>query len=110
MSGPMIKTTKGESLFLWRRRQGLSQPEAAAQFKVSVDTYREWEADQRTKDQPRQLLGGALKPHEVCVIKRRREKLTQREVGRRMGCTRLWVHQMEAGQGPVERLREFWGV
>ena len=33
----------------------------------------------------------------------------QREIAAALGCTRLWVIQMEDGKAPVERLREYWG-
>lgn len=104
-----ITPTKGESLLIWRRREGFNQVEAARAFDVSVDKYREWEADRSPADQPRKHLG-QLKPNEVCLLSRRREGLTQREVAVKMGCTRLWVIQMEDGSAPVDRLREFWGV
>lgn len=104
-----ITPTRGESLLLGRRRKGLNQLQAAAERNVHVDRYREWEADRRTEDQPFQRLG-RLKPNEVCFILRRRAGRTQREVAEVIGCTRLWVLQMEDGKAPVERLREYWGV
>lgn len=105
----VITPTRGESLLLWRRREGLNQTQAAAAFEVHVDKYREWEADRSPADQPRKHLG-QLKPHEVCLLKRRRAGITQREVAAEIGCTRLWVIQMENGDAPTERLCEFWGV
>lgn len=109
MSGPLITPTKGESLFLARRRAGINQIDAAARHGVHPDVYREWEADKRTKDQPWKRLG-ALKINEVCVLLRRRAKMTQRQLAVTMGCTRLWVIQMENGEAPADRLREHWGV
>lgn len=109
MSGPIINPTKGESLFIARRRAGLNQMEAAEEHGVHVDTYRDWEADKRTKDQPWKRLG-ALKIHEVCVLLRRRAGKTQRQLSASMGCTRLWIVQMETGEAPADRLREYWGV
>lgn len=109
MSKPLIKPTKGESLFIARRRKNINQSEAAEHFGVHVDIYREWEADRRVKDQPWQRLGN-LKFHEVCVILRRRKKWTQLQLADRIGCTRLWVVQMEAGEAPADRLRDFWRI
>lgn len=109
MSGPLITPTKGESLFLARRRAGINQVEAAQRHGVHVDKYREWEADERTKDQPWARLG-ALKINEVCVLLRRRAGITQRQLAETMGCTRLWINQMERGEAPADRLREHWGV
>lgn len=109
MAGKTVTPTKGESLFIWRRRKGLNQVDAAAEFNTSSDTYREWEAGRRTHDLPRQHLG-QLKPHEVCVLMRRREKLTQLQLATAMGVTRLWINRMETGQVPLDRLRDHWGV
>ena len=104
-----VTPTKGESLIIWRRRKGFNQVQAAAEFDVHPDRYRDWEADKRLEDQPRQHLG-PLKPHEVCYLLRRRDNKTQREVAADIGMTRLWVIKMEEGTAPVERLREYWGV
>lgn len=112
MAGKTVITTKAEALYLWRRRQaGMSQTLAAAALGVGVDIYRDWETGRRDHDVPqmRKRLG-ALKPCEVCAILRRREGLTQRQLAKLMGCTRLWVLQMEAGNAPDDRLREHWGV
>lgn len=109
MSAPLITPTRGESLFIARRRKGLNQIDAAAARGVHPDVYRAWETDQRTHDQPYQRLG-ALQLNEVCVVVRRRAKKTQREVAKALGCTRVWVNRMETGMEPAERLREYWGV
>jgi len=103
-----VTPTKGESLLLHRRRKGLNQIEAAKEYGVHPDRYREWEADRRLDDQPCQHLG-QLKPHEVCFLLRRRSGKKQREIAAALGCTRLWLIQMESGNAPVERLREYWG-
>lgn len=103
-----VTPTKGESLLLHRRRKNLNQIEAAKEYDVHVDKYRDWEADRRQDDQPSQHLG-ELKPHEVCFLLRRRAGKTQREVAAALGCTRIWLIQMESGNAPVKRLREHWG-
>ena len=108
MSGPLITPTKGEALFVWRRRAEMNQVDAAEELGVSPDKYREWEAD-RGGDIPRKAVG-QLKDYEAYTLLRRRKKMTQDEVARRIGVSRLWVHQMEAGQGPIERLAQFWGA
>lgn len=104
-----LTPTRGESLLLARRRKGMNQIEAANEYAVHVDKYRDWEADRRTDDQPRAHLG-QLKPHEVCFILRRRAGKTQREIAAALGVSRLWVIQMEDGKAPVDRLREYWGI
>lgn len=104
-----VTPTRGERLLIARRREKLSQESAAAQYGVSVDTYRDWEMDVRTKDVPHVQVGH-LKAHEICFLFRRRAGQTQRQIAVAMNCTRLWVVQMERGEVPADRLREYWGV
>lgn len=104
-----VTPTRGERLLLARRRAGQNQAEAADALGVSIDTYREWETDVREKEQPHKQLG-ELKPHEICFLMRRRAGKTQRQIAVEMNCTRLWIIQMEAGEAPVDRLREYWGL
>lgn len=108
MSNP-LKLTRGERLFIWRRRKGINQEHAAYRFKVHVDIYRDWERDKREKDQP-SMNAGSLSISETCVILRRRAGMTQRELADKMEITRLWVIQMEDGVAPIDRLRRYWGV
>lgn len=103
-----ITLTKGESLLIWRRRLGFNQIQAAGECNVQPDHYRDWEMDKR-EDAPRRLLG-QLKPHELCLILRRRAGKTQREIASALGCSRLWLIHIENGNAPVERLCDYWGV
>lgn len=107
-TGAQVTPTHGESLLLDRRRKNHTQVEAAVAHQVSVDVYRDWEAD-HGGDIPRMQLG-QLKPHEICLILRRRAKLTQKQLAAKLGVTRLWVIQMENGEVATERLTSFWGV
>lgn len=109
MAKTTVTPTKGEALFIWRRRRGLRQVEEAANRGVHPDVYRDWEADRRPDTQPRQQLG-PLKPHEMCVLLRRRAGMKQKELAQILGCTRLWVIKMEEGTAPSGMLREYWGV
>lgn len=103
-----VTPTKGESLLIWRNRTATSQVAAAESYGVSVDRYRDWEADKR-EDQPKVYLGD-LRQHEICLLLRRRSGKTQREVAAALGLTRLWMIKMEGGEVPIERLTEYWGV
>lgn len=109
MAKKQLILTAGESLLIHRRRNSLGQVEAAKNYGVHADIYRDWEADKRKKDQPR-YSAGSLKTHEVCYLLRRREGISQRELAGKIGMTRMWVIKMEEGTAPVERLREHWGV
>lgn len=102
-----LKPTRGESLLLERRRKAENQLQAAARYGVHVDTYRAWETDERPEDVP-PYNAGHLKPHEVCLLRRRRSGKTQREVAAALGMTRLWVIKMELGEASVDRLKGYW--
>jgi len=104
----LITPTIPESLILYRRRQKFNQVRAAAKFGVTYDAYRDWEKPGSRLGLRQQL--GALKPHEVCYLKRRRAGKTQKEIAREVGTSRLWVIRMEAGHAPVGRLRDYWEV
>ncbi len=105
---PPFLTSNPESLVVWRRRKEYNQTQAAAEFGVHVDRYRAWEAG-RGEPIPRRLLG-QLRTHEKCFLMRRRRGLTQKALARLMGCTRLWVIQMEDGKAPADRLKQYWKV
>ena len=102
-----LKPTRGESLLLERRRKAENQLQAAVRYGVHVDTYRAWETDERPEDVP-QYNAGHLKPHEVCLLRRRRAGKTQREVAAAIGMTRLWVMKMELGEASIDRLKGYW--
>ncbi len=109
MSAAVITPTRGEILLLYRRRKGLNQIDAAKEYGVHPDHYRDWEADRRLDDQPQQHLG-QLSHNEICYLLRRRSGKTQREVAAAIGCTRLWLIRMEKGKAPIDRLRQYWGI
>lgn len=99
--------TRAEALLILRRRRGENQIEAAARHRVPVSRYREWEANRGGP--PATRLGG-LSLREVVYLARRRAGMTQREVAEQIGCSKLWVVQMENGPAPVDRLRDYWKV
>lgn len=73
-----------------------------------MDKYRDWEAN-KGEGVPRKNLG-AVKSHESCYLLRKRARYTQRQLAVLLGCTRLWLIQMEDGRAPVERLKTYWGI
>lgn len=104
----VVTPSRGESLVIWRRRNGLSQKQAAQVCGVSPDRYREWESGNVAS--PKRYHAGQLTPQEMCILLRRRKGWTQEELARRMGCTRTWIQNMETGKAPADRLRTYWGV
>ena len=105
-----LTLTKGERLLLDRKRRAETQAQAAVRYNVSPKIYGLWERDQYEASMgiDTSFLLGRLKPHERCLIRRRREQLTQGALAKRMGCSRWWLLRMEQGEAPVRDLVEYW--
>lgn len=99
------EVTIGERLLIFRRRDGISQAEAAQQHGVSRNMYGEME---RAESEPCIIV--ELSVPEKCLIMRRRRGYTQQECADRLGVTRFWYNQMEKGSAPVAELAKFWGI
>ena len=98
--------TRGERLLISRRRDGISQREAAAEACISLYLWRQWETG-LSDDVPDTLLG-KLAEHEVYVILRTRAKIPLNELAATLGISRWWLCQMEYGRTSVDRLAEYW--
>ena len=105
----MLKTTKSEDLLIYRMRKRITQPQAAIEYGVAFGTYRNWEKDSSyiPKDEilPHFIT---LSSRERYVLLRRRAKLTQAQLGARIGYSRQWVNKMEAGLESDIPLQEYW--
>ena len=101
------RLTEAEKLFLWRRRLGLTQMEAAIKLGVSTDQIWTWEDGNMKIPMP---TINVVSPNdvEICVLKRRRANMTQKEVAKQLKVSRLWVNKMESGDVSVDRLVSFW--
>jgi DNA-binding transcriptional regulator YiaG len=99
--------TRAERLILARRRDEISQPDAAAQHGVSIDTYKRWETGRY--EGPRVALGWLAK-HEECFVLRRRARMSRSDLATRLGVSLSWVTQMERGRGAVDRLHTYWSA
>lgn len=104
----MLCPTGPEALYVQRRRLQISQAERAAQLKIPEYLYVDYENEKR--DVPKKLVPKmrVFSDIEECVIKRRRCHMTQEDVAKELGMSRLWVNRMEQGTEPAERLIEFW--
>lgn len=100
-----IELTSGEKLFLWRRRKGMSQNQAAKHFKMSRRQYLKMEFDQAPSPT---ITLGQLTPQEKCIMYRRHSGMTQLEVAEELKVTRLWVNHMENGKGSIDTLLWYW--
>lgn len=100
--------TKGERIFIWRRRKKLNQKQAGEELGLKRHEIFRIEKGLKVRcGIPVQPLGN-LKPLEICVLKRRRAKMTQTELGKKIGCSRWWVNQMELGLEDSGKLVKFW--
>lgn len=99
--------TPAERLFLHRFRNKQTQKEAAEENGVSLNMYRGWE---RGEGKVPKVPLGTIKPHEACVILRRRKGQGISELAEELGVCRWWLRQMETGAVNGTALREHWGV
>ena len=100
--------TDGERLLLERKRRHQTQSEAAARYSVSPKLYGLWERDQREVPFTFRKKVFKMVQYERCLIRRRREDLTQAAVAKEMGCSRWWLNRMEQGQAPAGELAWYW--
>lgn len=108
MSPPL---DKGERLYVWRTRKGLTQEAAALWFSVPERVYRRWESGSaRSRACAPRVFVGRVELGEMCRIIRRRANKTQQDVASELGVSRVWVVQMEQGEAPVARLARHWGI
>lgn len=96
--------TKGEWRSVRRRREGLTQSEAAYKRHISrIKVVRE--------EQDKEPLGAdrLLAIHERAVLLRDRAKLTQAGVAAKLGLSTFWVREMELGRQPCIKLLNLLG-
>lgn len=100
--------TDGERLTIWRRRENLSQTDAAKRLKVTPAVYGRMERDLEKATHKPSL--GALQLHERCFIIRRRNDYAQLQVAKAIGVCRWMVVQMERGTADPSALANWWGL
>lgn len=103
--GELERLTAGERLLIDRRRRGDTQVAAANRHGVSPFIYGQMERD--VAEAP-SINIGQLKPHERCLLYRRRAGFTQARVAKDLKCCRWWLNQMERGQVPCDTLLWYW--
>ena len=98
-----------EKLFLHRRRLGKTQTDMAIILGVSGDQLCAWECGKGSNYIP-SILVSIIKPTdvEVCIIKRRREGMLQKDLAEKLKCSRNWINRMEQGLENPEKLIQFW--
>ena len=101
--------TSGEALELRRRRDDMTQAEAAGLLGVSIGRLRKWEHD-IARGAPRVRLSD-LGLSEWCWLMRRRAGLRLVDVSAEIGLAAKWIHRAERGElldVQIEALAWFW--
>ncbi len=106
----MFGLSKGERLFIVRRRLGETQAQAAKRHNISMSLYSLWERDRRDATTPVVGIGDDLARFEKARILRRRKGITQIELSQRIRCSEEWVKLMERGKANGKALFEYWGI
>lgn len=99
--------TRGEKLYLHRKRLGQNQVRRSVDLGVGYAEYRAMEVDNPTTKPPYQSIG-LMEVRESYMIFRRREGMTKGELAEDIGCSPEWLRQMESGQATIKRLQEYW--
>jgi DNA-binding XRE family transcriptional regulator len=111
VSVELEKLTSAERLLVDRRRRGETQAQAAARHNVSQSRYSRWE---RGLDEPNDartvpsIRIKELKPHEKCLLYRRRAGRTQATIAIDLNRCKMWVRQMERGEVDSTELVQYW--
>jgi len=99
--------TRGEKLFLARRRDKKKMTEAAEAHGVSLHQYRKWESDEGKG--PDVALGRLTLTDQFLILRRRSGK-TVREIAAEIGCCPWWLRLMEREEAPNDRLKKYWNL
>ena len=105
------RLTRGERLFIHRRRLNNSQVQQAKEFNVSPFVYGLVERDAEVSC-PAEISAGVavreLTDAERCVLLRRRLGRGAAWVANELGCSRMWLRNMEQDKVANDRLVSYW--
>ena len=103
--------TRPEKFYLDRRRRKASQSTEAHARGVGLHPYENLEKGRTEHASTRYLSAPKVRdvtPQEWCYVLRRRAKVTQSELAKRLGMSRAWVVAMEEGTGDCSPLVWYW--
>lgn len=108
-----MKLSPSELLFVDRNLRSLTQRQAAKVWKTTFWVYRSWEQNPNAVPQEVRTALSYLNAQEIpkplaYVVLRRREGMTQSELGAELGCSRQWVNRMELGEESDDLLDDYW--
>lgn len=109
MSEQVVSTfrlTRGEELWLWRKRRGQSIAAAAAELGMGRGSYMAAERDGGIESQP--PLSPSPNQNEVMRLLRRRSRAGSRALARALGVSHVTWLKFERSSPPDPRLCAFW--
>lgn len=101
-----IRISRGEKLFLDRRRSGHTQPQRAALLGIDYYEYRRLEQIGHHDDTPKDIVYNAS-IGDYCTIMRRRIGLSQQQVAEELETTRYLVNRMELDEAANSQLYDY---
>ena len=104
----MDELSPSEHFLIWRRREGLSQKQAALPLGLSQTKLIRIEREDIKDYNGEKPFLGDLYSHEKCFIFRKRSGWTIDRLADEIGVSRYWCNLMELGKAPVERLVDYW--
>lgn len=106
-----IKLTLGETLLLFRKDAEMNQFELALELGLTLHEYklREYDKVVDKKLSTKFKNNVKLRPHEKCLVHRKRAGLSQAQVAKEMGISRQWMREQETGKIPCDKLLAYWG-
>jgi DNA-binding XRE family transcriptional regulator len=99
------RVTNPEWLLLLRKRSNLTQASAAKKHGQTLFAYRKREELNNTLKKRWRVT---LEEHEALWLRRVQSALSMQDLAHKIGISRFWLRQMEAGTAPLDRLREYW--
>lgn len=103
--------TPQEQMFLYRRRKGETQAQAALRLGVSYVTYSKAEKGNRDPfEVPEPIEPSTLTDNEICVLMRRSAGLSRTEIAQKIGVSRAWITYMEHGKIGADSLINYWAT
>ena len=108
MSKTLGPLSNGERLLVQRRRDGLTQRQAANEHGVTLYRYRQWETTESSVNGVPKVNVGRLRVHEQCLVYRCRARMTQAQAAKASGMSKYWLWLIEQGEEDGTKLIEFW--
>jgi hypothetical protein len=101
-----VQLSRGEILWIRRRRERLTPQEAAQKLGTLPFLYTQWERGARPCPIPVGRCDVLL--HEVLQLLRRRSGYTQADIAERIGCSAIWVQNQEYAKASCRPLARYW--